>query len=189
MGAFRLAILLALPVLARAGQPFTFDALMQARQAVKSGNASFTEERSISLLDQPLKSRGTLHFQAPDQLEKHTLAPQDEHLVVTGDQVTYSQGKSKPRRFSLSQSPEMNALLESIRGTLTGDAAALGRFYTIQMQGAEEAWQMLLIPKTPQVQALVDSIRIAGNGAKIRTVDTIEHGGDRTVMTITETGP
>jgi len=178
-----------LPVTARAEQAFTFDALMHARQAVKSGSASFTEERSISLLDQPLKSSGTLRFQAPNTLEKHTLAPHEEHLVVTGEQVTYDQGKGRPRNFNLSQSPEMSALIESIRGTLAGDAAALERYYAIQMQGTKETWQMLLIPKTPQVLALVDSIRIAGRGAEIRTVDTIEHGGDRTVMTITETGP
>jgi hypothetical protein len=189
MGQTLFFLLALVPVLAYAEEPFTFAQLMQARQAVKSGTASFTEERNISLLAMPLKSTGTLRFQAPNILEKHTLAPHEEHLVVTGDAVTFTQEKGKPRNFSLSQSPEISALIESIRGTLAGDGPALERYYSIQIQGTVQSWQMLLIPKEARLQTIVDSIRVAGAGAEIRTVDTVEHGGDRTVMTITETGP
>ena len=175
--------------LAEAKEPLTLDALMSARQQVKSSSAKFTERRTLSILDQPLESSGTLRFVAPNRLEKHTLAPHEEHLVMNGDEITVNQGTGKPRSFKLADSPEMSALIESIRGTLAGDAAALGRYYVVQIQGTEQAWQLLLTPKLPKVQALVDSIRIAGGGREIHTVETVEHGGDHTVMTITETGP
>jgi hypothetical protein len=175
---------------AAAEEPLTLAELMSARQAVKSSRATFTELRTLAILDRPLESSGTLRFVAPSHLEKHTLAPHEEHLVLDGEEITVDQGpKAKPRRFKLSDSPEMSALIESIRGTLAGDEVALARYYVVQIQGTAKAWEILLLPKLAKVQALVDSIRIAGGGKTIQTVETVEHGGDGRVMRLTETGP
>lgn len=183
------ALVLIGPPAALAEEALSFERLMAMRRGVTSSSAAFTEVRTLGILDQPLESAGTLRYVAPDRLEKHTVAPHREQLMVDGDAVTVVQEDGRPRRFMLQDSPEMGALIESIRGTLSGDEAALERYYLVQVQGTAEAWQLLLVPRLAPVQALVDSIRIAGEGKTIRTVQTVEHGGDHTVMTITETGP
>jgi outer membrane lipoprotein-sorting protein len=175
--------------LAEAADTITLDELMSERRAVKTSSAHFREVRTLAMLNQPVESTGTLSFVAPDHMERHTLAPHEESLVVDGDKVTVDQGQGKPRQFSLEDSPEMSALIESIRGTLAGDEARLARYYVMQVQGSREAWQLLLTPKLPSVREIVDSIRIEGGEGTIHAVETVEHGGDHTVMIITETGP
>jgi hypothetical protein len=159
--------------------------LMQRFRAVKSSHAHFVERRYLGMLTEPLKSSGTLAYQAPDKFEKITLSPQPERLVLDGDRLTVDQGPQGQRReFALSQHPEIAAMVESIRGTLAGDPAGLERFYRIGLSGTPEAWALQLEPTDPTVGKLVSSIRIAGSGADIQTIDTRERDGDRTEMII-----
>lgn len=154
-------------------------------RAVKASDATFMEKRDIALLDKPIESSGTLHYRAPDYLEKNTLSPQEDHLVVSGKAVSLDPAKGRTRHFTVDQAPEAAALIESIRGTLAGDDVALLHYYDVQIHGTLSNWQLVLVPTTPRVQALVDSIQISGSGNAVQTVETNEHGGDHTVMTIT----
>src|SRR3984885_12363894 len=43
---------------------------------------------------------------------------------------------------------------------------------------------MALQPRDPKVQAMVNEIRISGRNDRIDTIETIETGGDRSVMTV-----
>ena len=52
------------------------------------GAATFTETKTISILDQPIESSGELLFIAPARLEKRTLKPKPETMVLDGDTLT-----------------------------------------------------------------------------------------------------
>jgi hypothetical protein len=137
------------------------------------------------LLSEPLKSSGTLAYAAPDKLEKTTLSPRPERLILDGDQLTIDRGAgAEHRTFALSAHPEIAGVVESIRGTLAGDTAALERFYTIELSGGRADWVLRLKPKDATLRKLVTTIRIAGAGAEIHTIDTQESDGDRTEMII-----
>ena len=76
-----------------------------------------------------LETRGTLHFDAPDHLEKTTDPAADgsvERLTINGNQLTIDRGKGQaPVVLMLNEHPEIGVLVESIRATLSGDGAAL----------------------------------------------------------------
>ena len=82
----------------------------------------------------------------------------------------------------------MSALIGSIRGTLAGDEAALMRYYEVALSGPAEKWALQLIPKDEKTKKLVEFIRIAGEHDQIHTIEIVEQGGDRSVMTVTKTG-
>jgi hypothetical protein len=163
---------------ARAQQP-GFEALMRRFAALPASRATFTEEKAIPELDLPLPSEGSLTWQAPDRLEKRTTSPIEEVLRVEGSRLDYERSDRGIRReFSLDEQPEMRALVEAIRGTLAGDAAALRRYYQIEFDGtAEGAWRMDLVPLSLRVRAAVQRIRLAGRGAQVLAVDTEGNGG------------
>jgi len=75
------ATLLTLASLSAAEQ-WSVDDLMTALAARGNANATFTERRYVPVLDAPVQSSGTLRFIAPDRLEKHTLQPRAESLVL-----------------------------------------------------------------------------------------------------------
>jgi outer membrane lipoprotein-sorting protein len=118
-------------------------------------------------------------------LQKQTLAPTPSQLIVNGDQLTVQQPDGKLRVLSLSEYPELGALIESIRATLAGDAATLARYYNPSLSGTEDDWLLQLDPRDPRLRKLLTMVRIQGHGTSIRVVGTTESNGDRTEMTIT----
>ena len=160
--------------------------LMHELSQVKSAKARFVESRQLAILSAPLESSGTLIYTAPGRLEKHTLAPRAESLVLDGDRLTLeNKAQNQRRSFALQQYPEIWALVERIRSTLAGDLAALQRYYQVGLEGSESQWRLTLKPVEPGMQKLVGEIRIGGSGNQVGSVEIIETGGDRSVMTIT----
>lgn len=168
---------------------WTLDRLMQELAAVKSAKGRFVERRTLGILNEPLESSGTLLYVAPDRLEKRTLAPRPESMVLQGDQLTIESSQPKRRRtIRLDDYPAVGVFVESIRSTHAGDLAALKRHYDVGLDGDERQWRMVLKPSDPKMQELVSEIRIGGSGGSIRSVEILEPGGDRSAMTITRDG-
>jgi hypothetical protein len=158
--------------------------LMGAMQSVRIATARFVERKFVHLLNQPLQSSGTLTFVAPDRLQKQTLAPAPSRLTVVGDRFEVEQPDGKLRNLSLSEVPEIGALVASIRATLAGDGVTLSRYYTPTLTGSAADWSLLLEPRDPRLRDLLTMIRIRGEGSMIRGIETMERDGDRTEMTI-----
>ena len=152
---------------------------------VRTASARFVEKKFVQLLARPLQSSGTLIFNAPDRLQKETLAPTASRLTVNGDRLTVVQPDGKTRDVSLSEVPEIGALVESIRATLAGDGATLTRYYTPTLSGTAGNWSLTLEPRDSRLRNLVTTIRMQGEGTVIRSIETVERDGDRTEMTIT----
>jgi outer membrane lipoprotein-sorting protein len=185
-----LCALLAVAAAGPACADWGVEQLMHALGAVKSSQAAFVEVKHVAILSTPLQSRGRLVYTAPRRLEKHTLAPRRESLVLEGDELTLESGDRKQRRtLQLQDQPVVRAFVESIRSTLAGDLATLNSFYAIRLEGSERQWRLTLKPADRQVQELVTEIRIAGSRDAVASVEFLETSGDRTVMTITRDGP
>lgn len=158
---------------------------MGAMQAVRHASASFVEQKFVQMLKQKLQSSGRLIYVAPDQLQKAMLSPVKSELTVVGDHLTMQQPDGKLRDLSLSEYPEIGALIDSIRATLAGDSAALARYYTASLSGTADDWLLQLEPRDERLRKLLTMVRIRGSGTSLRDVETLERDGDRTEMTIT----
>jgi outer membrane lipoprotein-sorting protein len=178
------AALLCLVALAAQAADFKLPELMKLLQQQKSGSASFVETKHLAVLDKPLESSGELSFSAPDRLEKRTLKPRPELLLLDGDKLSITQGDKRPYVVNLQQHPEVATLIESIRGTLAGDQQALEKNYTLELSGAAEKWQLLLTPGQSAAAKIIRRIRIAGAGPFVQTIDFEQADGDRSTMVI-----
>ena len=164
--------------------------LMRSLQSVKSSKARFVERKELAILTEPLESSGTLIYRAPGRLEKHTLAPERESLILEdGGLVLENTERGWRKSFALRDHPVVWAFVESIRSTLAGDLATLRRFYDVALEGSEPDWRLVLRPREPGMKAVVDEIRMSGSGTSISRVEIREAGGDRSVMTISREGP
>ena len=164
--------------------------LMREFAQVKSAQAKFVERKHMAILNAPLESSGTLIYTAPGRLEKHTLAPRQESLVLERDRLTLENKALNQRRtFALQDYPVVWAFVESIRSTLAGDLATLNRFYQVTLDGSERQWRLTLKPVEPDMQNVVSEIRIGGSRNRVNAIEIIETQGDRSVMTITEDAP
>lgn len=153
---------------------------------VRSAKGSFVERKYLAMLNAPLSLSGTLTYTAPGRLEKHTLRPQVESLVLENDTLTVeSRAGNQRRTFSLSDNPMIWGFVESIRSTLAGDLKTLSRFYEVELQGTRQRWTLVLKPRDPGMQSVLSEMRLGGTGTWIDSIETFETGGDRSVMTVT----
>ena len=157
--------------------------LMDSLAQTKSGRATFVEKKNIALLDKPVESSGELLYTAPDRLEKRTLKPKPESMVVNGGELVIERGKQK-YQLRLQAYPELAAFIDSIRGTLAGDRNALERNYRLSLEGTAERWTLQLQPIDPKMQAVIQRIRIMGVRDQLRSIDIAQADGDSSTMTI-----
>ena len=157
--------------------------LMQNLSQNKSGQATFVEKKYIAVFDKPIESSGDLLYTAPDRLEKRTLKPKPESMIVSGNELVVVRGRQK-HIVQLQNYPELAAFIDSIRGTLAGDLKALERNYQLSLEGTAERWTLQLVPVGDKMRAVVQRIRIAGVADDLRSVEITQADGDRSLMTI-----
>lgn len=165
---------------------WTLPDLMHLLAQQKSGRASFTEKKYLGILDKPLESSGELSFDAPSRLEKRTLKPRPEAMLLDGDKLTVTLHEKRPLNLRLQDHPEVAALVESIRGTLSGDQAALEKNYAIDLTGAQGKWQLTLTPVQKALTKIVRQVHIGGADANIKTITFDQADGDRVEMTVSK---
>lgn len=164
--------------------------LMQSLAQVQSTQGRFVEHKYLSVLVAPLDSSGTLLFRAPDHLEKHTLKPKAESLVLDQGVLTIDNpARNVKRTLVLQEYPAVWAFVESIRSTLAGDQATLERFYKIRLKGNATKWSMRLLPIDQRTRVVVSEIEISGRGAQVTEIEFSEANGDHSTMTVFEDAP
>ncbi|MGH8198959.1 MAG: outer membrane lipoprotein carrier protein LolA [Steroidobacteraceae bacterium] len=182
------AIVLAMSACCAAAQPapppgFTLDRLMSLLAQRQHGEVTFAQTDYLALLDRPVKSSGVLLYQAPDHLEKRTLQPKQESLVLDGDQLTVRRGH-RTYHMQVSAYPQVAPYVDAMRDTLAGNEAALQKVFRVTLSGTPQEWKLELVPLDPDVARKVRQVAISGAGDVIRSVEILQADGDRSVMTL-----
>ena len=176
-----LALLLALGTAPLHAQTFDLKTLMQRMAQRKGGEARFTEERTVKGIDGPLMSSGTLSFTAPDRFARHTLQPTKESMEVQGRTLLLKRG-NRTRQMEMDMVPEVGALLDAMRATLTGDAALLQRHFGTELTGNDAKWVLRLKPRDERLARQVQQIELVGQAADLRSIELQLANGDRSLM-------
>jgi len=174
---------LALPATASRAAAFDLAQLTALLSRVRAGDATFTEQRRVEMLDRTLESSGRLSFRAPDTFVRETLKPRREKLEVTGNQLTMSLG-DRSRTVQLDSAPEAAVIVEAVRGTLTGNRESLERLFVATVSGAADRWSLELVPKDLRLRGQVSAVKVSGRDAVVREVLILLADGDRSTMTI-----
>jgi outer membrane lipoprotein-sorting protein len=164
---------------------WNLSALMTVLSQVRSSTARFVETKYLHLLNQAQRSSGRLIYVAPDRLQKETTEPRPARLTINGDRLTVERQGQQTREISLHDHAEIGALAESVRATLAGDLPALTRYFAVTLEGNPNGWTLTLVPREARLREMVATLRIQGEHAAIRDIQTVEADGDRTDMVVT----
>lgn len=167
---------------------FGVEQLMESLSRHPGGPATFTETRHLALLDKPLVSTGEMHFTPPDRLEKRTLTPKPEYMLLDRDRITVERDQRR-MTIRLGSRPEVLAFVDSVRGLLAGNRESMERNYLMQLQGEPARWVLTLHPKDAEIAALIQRITVSGTNNQIRTIEYLQADGDRSVLAIEQTKP
>jgi Outer membrane lipoprotein carrier protein LolA-like len=168
---------------APAAAPSDLDAVMGLLAMRQHGRVEFIEQKFLAILDHPLESSGELRYDAPDRLEKRTLLPRSENLVLAGGVLTMERG-GRRRVLDLQRYPQIQPFVESIRATLAGDRGALERIFHVEFAGSVARWSLALVPLSPRLARTVEQVRIEGSRDQLLKVEIRQADGDRSLMTL-----
>ena len=160
-----------------------------ARIASEAGNSvRFREEKTLSFLDSPLVTYGRLRLEAPDKLIRETAGQSGARFVVSSSTLVIEEAGKAPKEMRLDDYPALRGMMDTMRALFTGDLSILNRLYRIKLQTDGAAWAMELRPREDAISRFVTAIKVSGREARIRTIETLESGGDRVLMTILQDG-
>jgi hypothetical protein len=190
----RLLALIALGILSAAGSTplravpapadlHDLDQVMAMLAMHQHASTEFIEQHFISVLSRPIESSGELRYDAPDRLEKRTLKPHAETLVLKGEELTIERAHSR-RVMDLHAYPQVLPFVESIRATLAGDRAALERVFRLDFTGSMSRWTLTLVPLDSKIKQSVSQVRIDGTQDQLQKVEIRQKDGDRSLMTL-----
>jgi outer membrane lipoprotein-sorting protein len=176
----------ATPVFAEDANSALLKDVMNRLSQVKSANADFTEKKFVKLLTAPVESSGTLIYQSPNRFEKHTKKPLEEKMTVERDTVTLEQvARKKKQELFVGSYPALAAIIDGMRGALSGNLAALQQTFNIKVEGNAARWTLNLVPLDAQQFAYINAIRVSGKEDFIDAIEILQSDGDRSVMSMT----
>jgi hypothetical protein len=159
------------------------DEVMHLLAARRHGEVSFVEQQFLSVLKRPVESSGELIYDAPNRLEKRTIEPRPESLVLADNVLTVQRGH-RSHVLELKSYPQILPFVESIRATLAGDRDALERVFRLEFSGNLARWTLLLVPLDAQVANTVSQVQIDGSRDDLLKIEIRHTGGDRSLMTL-----
>ncbi|MDB6099839.1 MAG: hypothetical protein QOK23_2262 [Gammaproteobacteria bacterium] len=154
----------------------------------RHGRVEFVEQHFLHVLSHPVESSGELRYEAPDRLEKRTLKPHAENLILSGGTLTVERGNSR-RVMDLHAYPQVLPFVESIRATLAGDRSALEKLFRLEFSGNLARWTLTLVPLDSKVKNSVAQVRIDAMRDQLLKVEIRQPDGDRSLMTLRPAAP
>jgi hypothetical protein len=165
------------------GASSDLDAVMGLLAMRQHGRVEFIEQHFLAVLDHPIESSGELRYDAPDHLEKRTLLPRPEKLVLAGGVLTVER-RGRKHVLDLQRYPQIQPFVESIRATLAGDRSALERVFHVEFAGNVERWSLVLVPVDRQLARTVKQVQIDGSRDQLHRIEIRQADGDRSLMTL-----
>jgi hypothetical protein len=165
------------------GASSDLDAVMALLAMRQHGRVEFIEQHFLAVLDHPVESSGELRYDAPDRLEKRTLLPRPENLVLAGGVLT-AERSGRRHVLDLHRYPQIQPFVESIRATLAGDRSALERVFHVEFAGSVERWRLILVPLDHQLAQTIKQVQIDGSRDQLQRVEIRQADGDRSLMTL-----
>ncbi len=152
---------------------------------VKVAKAEFTETRYLKLLVAPVQSTGVLTYTAPDKFEKVTLKPVEEKMTIAKHLVTLEEpAKGRKNTITPNSFPALSALIDALRGALSGNPSLLSETFKIKIEGAASQWKLTLIPKEAVQYGYIHKITVSGKQDTIDSMEVLQADGDRSVLSM-----
>ena len=165
----------------------TLSHVLATRAKIQESSATFTQERHIHYVRDPLSSMGRLRFVAPNHLEMIVDKPQSESFIYDDGVLTLeTTGEQTERQISVESDVMLSAIFAGLVGTLSGNETELKRAFFVEFVADACEWRMTLVPKSKRVLEKIQEISLRGKDQHIEEAEILQADGDRSLLTIRE---
>lgn len=160
--------------------------VLSARASIPESDATYSEERHVHYVTEPIRAAGQLHYRSPDRLEMIVEQPKLESFAYQDGVLSIEGGAAAGREIPVDSQILLSTLFAALVGTLSGDEEKLRGRFDLFFTDTDCAWQLKMVPKTERVRDKVDNIELKGTKGRIDQIALELANGDRSVLTIRE---
>ncbi|XKY16277.1 outer membrane lipoprotein carrier protein LolA [Stutzerimonas stutzeri] len=142
---------------------------------------SFTQEKHLRALPQPLVSSGTFVLARDRGLLWFLQNPLQQDYRISASGIA----KRTPNGWQQTNTSRTGARQNDLfLAVLQGDTEALQRDFELELSGTTQAWTLKLTPRSKLLKQIFSSIHIRGSATAER-IDLLEAQGDSTSLRLT----
>ncbi|KAF1702760.1 LolA-related protein [Pseudoxanthomonas suwonensis] len=169
---------------AAAGTAPAPESILRAGARPAPSHTPFVEVRQSAMLKKPLRIEGEYRREADGRLVREVRVPYAETTTLSAGEAVIERAGRAPRRVSLQQVPELEAIQNGFGALLAGDVERLERTYQVQSEGTLQAWTMRMQPRDPKLARTLARIDLHGQGSELLCVESHPARGEpqRTLM-------
>ncbi len=153
--------------------------LQLASAQVDSFEASFVQEKELSLFAETMIFHGHLVVVRPDQLRWEFTDPVPSVLLLSGDAGLRCSGETKPVQFDVKTDPVMKSVAEQLWLWLGGDYSRLDDTFALQEKGENS---LTVTPRQASMAEYIEQVNITFDTVNMQPEQVVikEPGGDQT---------
>ena len=142
--------------------------------------AKFTEEKKISLLQQPLRSSGELIFLPHKGLYRKLITPFQQEWLMTMSAVQQRDREGKIETIALVHLPLAKALVEGFLTVFSGSWEAIHAQFHVYFASDMQQWKLGLTPKHTMLAKIISCMILEGQQEQVQSLTVHEADGDIT---------
>lgn len=143
-------------------------------------DGDFVQRKYLSVLPNPLLSRGQFSFRPDTGLVWETRQPLHSRLIFSGEGILQEQN-GQQTWLARADQPGVAVIGEIMTAILTRDWDTLKEFFTLEIAAdtTDDHWSLVMTPTQSTLAAVITRIALSGD-QHLRHMTLLEHSGDRT---------
>ena len=162
-----------------------FQTINAAASKITSITSSFTQVKTISFLNDKVRSTGNLYFTNQQQLRWEYISPYQYTFIINGEKVHIKNGK-RSQTIDVKSSQMFKSIARMMMNSITGRNLMDNRDFTSRLYLRGREWIAIMTPRRPQIKKMFKSVTLYFNEqhSMVSRVVMTEPSGDTTVITL-----
>ncbi len=158
--------------------------LTRRSAAIEALEGSFVQTKSIAVLPVPITSTGKFSFDRKVGVLWETLEPVRNSLQISAGTIKFEDAQGKSLLEGQGPAAGAEVIARIFSGVIAGDLAALNEYFVATSAGSSTKWQIILVPRSPNLAAYIKKIELQGHEIT-EQLDIAEANGDATRIQLT----
>lgn len=153
--------------------------------SIKTIESNFTQVKSVSFLNEKVKSYGRMYYSNQGKLRWEYVSPYKYTFAINGGKV-YIKSGAKSQVIDIRTSRLFNSIAQIMINSITGKSLKANGDFNTQMYVDGNEWIAVLTPKKAQMKKMFRTVQLHFNShhSMVSEVVMTETSGDSTVTTL-----
>ncbi|MDR1860293.1 MAG: outer membrane lipoprotein carrier protein LolA [Bacteroidales bacterium] len=170
-----------------AQQRLMLEKITQASQSMQSLCCRFEQVKTLSLLDDKMRSQGMMFYRSDNSLRWEYTAPYVYTFVLHNNRVLMQTDRSR-NVIDVKSSRLFQEIVRIMLSGVNGSGLADDKNFSARFFYSQKRWDVILTPLQKEMKQLFSAItlRFNANDYSVEQVEMAEKNGDTTVITLTD---